>query len=164
MAMELRSASFEDVSLGMGGTSTDDRQVMSVLFDDLKTESAPADVDAAPQVRRAEGEVTCSGRGWVSVQVRGTTAMVGGHGYAHALGWANGRRLRAAAHVPGESNEPFVSAVVAPVGNDGRLRLSLLLLAQRDLEVPRSAAACWVDSIDIAVLPDPHAQTRRAPK
>ena len=161
MTMELRSASFEDVSLGMNGTSTDDRQVMSVLFDDLKAQSTRTDVDAAPQVRRAEGEVMCSGSGWASVQVRGTTAMVGGHGYAHALGWANGRRL-CAAHASGEPDEPFIAAVVAPVGNDGRLRLSLLLLAQRDLEFPDSAAACWVDSIDIAVLPGPRGQARRA--
>lgn len=163
MTMELHSASFEDVSLGMHGTSTDDRQVMSVLFDDLKAESTRTDVDSAPQVRRAEAKVMCSGRGWVSVQVRGTTAKVGGHGYAHALGWANGRRLRAA-HASGETDEPFIAAVVAPVGGDGRLRLSLLLLAQRDLEIPDSAAACWVDSIDIAVLPDPRGRTKRAPR
>lgn len=163
MTMELRSASFEDVSLGMSGTSTDDHQVMSVLFDDLKADSAPTDEDSTPQVRRAEGEVMCSGSGWVSVQVRGTTAMVGGHGYAHALGWANGRRLRAA-HAPGEPDEPSVSAVVAPVDSEGRLRLSLLLLAQRDLEVPGSAAACWIDSIDIAVLPDSRTPAKRASK
>lgn len=163
MTMGLLSASFEDVSLGMGGTSTDDRQVMSLLFDDLKAESATADVDSAPQVRRAEGEVVCSGGGWVTVQVRGATAMVGGHGYSHVMGWANGRSLRAA-HASGEPDEPFIAAAVAPIGSDGQLRLSLLLLAQRDLQVPASAAACWVDSIDFAVLPDPRGRAKRAPK
>ena len=97
----------------------------------------------------------CAGSGWVSVQVRGASVLVGGHGYVHAMGWANGRHLRAASDVPGE---PFATAVTAPVGADGALRLSLLLLAQRDLAEAGAAAACWVDSIDIMVVPDPRAR------
>lgn len=155
MTLQLSTASFEDAGLGAHSTRTDDGQVLSVLFDQLQIDSAQADVDAVPQVRRAEGVVHCEGSGWVSVQVRGATAAAGGHGYAHVTGWANGRRLLPAAHAP---DEPFVTAVAAPVGRDGRLRLSLLLLAQRDLGSTDSAAACWVDSIDITVLPD--AQSR----
>lgn len=155
MAFQLLSVSFEDTSLGMNGTRTEDGQVLSVLFDSLTSESQADDTDAAPQVRRAEGLVRCEGGGWVSVQVRGATAVVGDHGYAHVVGWANGRRLRAASDVPGE---PFATAVTAPVGADGALRLSLLLLAQRDLAEADSAAACWVDSIDIEVTPGPRAR------
>lgn len=151
MKLKLSSASFQDAALGAHCTRTDDGQVLSVLFDRLQIESAAADVDAVPQVLRAEGEVQCEGSGWVSVQVRGATTAAGGHGYAHATGWANGRRLQPATHAP---DEPFVTAVAAPVGRDGRLRLSLLLLAQRDLESTGSAAVCWVDSIDITVVPD----------
>ena len=157
MALRLSSASFEDATLGMQGSRTDDGQALSVLFDRLQVESATADTDTSPQVQRAEGVVQCEGSGWVSVQVRGATAVAGSHGYAHALGWANGRRLRAPASVP---DEPFVNAVVAPVSDGGQLRLSLLLLAQRDLLSPRSAAACWIDSIDIAVVPEPRAWPR----
>ena len=152
MALRLSSASFEDTNLGMQGTRTDDGQVLSVLFYGLQVESAAADIDAAPQVQRTEGTVLCEGSGWVSVQLRGATAVAGSHGYAHVLGWANGRRLRAAAGAP---DEPFVTSAVAPVDGDGRLRLSLLLLAQRDLLHPHSAAACWVDSIDITEIPQP---------
>lgn len=155
MVLQLLSVSFEDTSLGMNGTRTEDGQVLSVLFDHLASESQADDTDAVPQVRRAEGVVRCSGSGWVSVQLRGATAVVGDHGYAYAVGWANGRRLRAAGEVPGE---PFATAVTAPVGADGALRLSLLLLAQRDLAVAASAAACWVDNIDIAVAPGTRAR------
>ena len=80
MAFQLLSVSFEDTSLGMNGTRTEDGQVLSVLFDSLTSESQADDTDAAPQVRRAEGLVRCEGGGWVSVQVRGTTAVVGGKG------------------------------------------------------------------------------------
>ena len=155
MVLQLLSVSFEDTSLGMNGTRTEDGQVLSVLFDRLAAESQAHDTDAAPQVGRAEGVVRCEGSGWVSVLVRGATFVVGEHGYAHAVGWANGRRLRATSDVPGE---PFAAAVTAPVGADGALRLSLLLLAQRDLAVAGAAAACWVDSIDIVVVPRPRAR------
>lgn len=159
MALTLLSAVFDDTRLGMHGTRTVDGQVLSVLFDDLQVDSSESDVDAAPQVCRAEGVLQCEGTGWVAVQVRGAALSVGTHGFAHALGWANGRRLRAAPLAPGE---PFAASVTAPVGSDGRLRLSLLLLAQRDLGLPDSAAACWVDSIDITVVPDPQAHGQQA--
>jgi hypothetical protein len=141
----------------MNGTRTDDGQLMSLLFDSLHVESAAADLDIAPQVKRAEGLVQCEGQGWVSVQLRGAMLATGGHGYAHAMAWANRRRLRVAGGAP---NEPFSASVAAPVGSDGRLRLSLLLLAQRDLGSEASAAACWLDSLDIAVLPAAEARGR----
>ena len=150
MALQIMSVMFDDASLGMRGTRTDDGQVLSVLFDNLMAESQPADSDAAPQVRRAEGLVRCNGTGWLSVHVRGAVMVTGAHGYAHALGWANGRRLRLA---PQGLDEPMTASISAPVGADGQLRLSLLLLAQRDLHEQASAAVCWLDSIDIAVLP-----------
>lgn len=159
MGFKISSASFEDKSLGLRGSHTGDGQVLSLLFDDLSVRSGADDIDAAPQVRRAEGLVQCTGAGWVSVQLRGATAQAGDHGYAHATGWANGRRLRAA---EGPVDEPFTTAVLAPVGKDGKLRLSVLLLAQRDLLVAQSGAGCWVDSIDIAVTPGPRAQRRAA--
>lgn len=159
MPLSLLSASFGDASPGFRSTRTEDGQVLSVLFDRLQIESARHDTDAAPQALRAEGVVQCRGSGWVVVEVRGATAAAGGHAYAHATGWANGRRLAPAPHAV---DEPFVTSVTAPVASGGSLRLSLLLLAQRDLDSANSAAACWVDSIDITVLPEPkaHAPSR----
>ncbi|OYV02365.1 MAG: hypothetical protein CFE45_00645 [Burkholderiales bacterium PBB5] len=123
MTFQMQSVSFEDTSLGMSGTRTEDGQALSVLFDHLHAESQADDTDAAPQVRRAEGVVNCDGSG--------------------------------------AFDEPFSASVTAPVGPDGLLRLSLLLLAQRDLVEVGSGAACWVDSIDIAVTPDPRARRAR---
>ena len=156
MSLRLSSASFDDASLGARSTHTDDGQVLSILFDSLHAESAAADTDAVPQTRRAEGVVTGIGSGWVSVQVSGTMLADGAHGYAHVLGWANGRRLRASATATeAGADEPFVATVSAPIGADGQLRLSLLLLAQRDLGGDGTAAACWIDSVDIEVVAAP---------
>lgn len=150
MSLKLNAATFEDASLAVRGTCTEDRTVFSLLFDNLVAQSQTDDNDAAPATQRAEGVVRCEGSGWVSVLVRGAVAVAGEHGYAHAFGWVNGRRIRA---TPREPDEPFSAAVAAPVGADGQLRISLLLLAQRDLASSSSAALCAVDSIDISVLP-----------
>ena len=150
MALILLSASFDDTSLGVHGTRTDDGQILSVLFDFLGVESAAADIDALPQTVHVNGTVRCEGQGWVTVHARGAVVVAGEHGYAHAMGWANGRRLRLKARSTGE---PISASVTAPVGADGLLRLSLLLLAQRDLTLPDSAAALWLDSLDIEVVP-----------
>jgi len=149
MTLQLLAATFEDNSLGMNGSRTDDGSVLSLLFDRLMVESAAADAGPKAEVRRAEGVVQCAGSGWVSVQLRGATALAGDHGFAHAMGWANGRRLRASGASEGD---PFSISVAAPVAEDGVLRLSLLLLAQRGLADATSAAVCWIDSIDIIVL------------
>jgi len=150
MALTLLSASFEDEQLGVHGTRTDDGQVVSVLFDYLSVESSASDGDAIAQTVRANGTVRCEGTGWVTVHARGAALVAGEQGYAHAMGWANGRRLRLPAPATGE---PISASVTAPVGADGLLRLSLLLLAQRDLTAPNSAAALWLDSLDIEVVP-----------
>lgn len=150
MALQMLSASFGDASPGpYSSTATEDRRVLSLLFDELVVKSERTDTDAAPQVRRVEGVIQCAGTGWISVQVRGAALVAGLHGFAHVAGWINGRRLRVQAQGP---DEPFCSATAAPVGADGQLRISLLMLAQRDLASADSAAQCWVDSIDLAVM------------
>ena len=148
MSLKLNTAIFEDASLGVQGTRTEDGTQFSLLFDHLQAESQVSDTDFTPSIRRAEGVIHCDGSGWVSVLVRGSTIVVGEHGYAHAMGWVNGRRLRMAPHGP---DEPFSAAVAAPVDASGQLRISLLLLAQRDLGSNGSGALCVVDSIDISV-------------
>ena len=149
MTFQLLSADFDDASLGVHSTRTDDGQVLSVLFDHLEVESQAEDDDAAPQVRRAEGTVQCQGAGWVSLEVRGNVTVVGSHGFAHVLGWVNGLRLRSSTL---GLDEPFSATVSAPVGANGRLRISLLLLAQRDLTAPATGAQSVVHSIDIRVI------------
>jgi hypothetical protein len=149
MSLKLDAATFEDASLGVRGTRTEDRLVFSLLFDNLVAQSQADDKDAAPATRRAEGVVRCEGTGWVTVLVRGSVVVAGEHGYAHAFGWVNGRRLRA---TPGGPDEPFSASVTAQVGADGQLRISLLLLAQRDLGSSNSGALCAIDSVDISVL------------
>ena len=57
MTFQLLSADFDDASLGVHSTRTDDGQVLSVLFEHLEVESQAEDDDAAPQVRRAECSV-----------------------------------------------------------------------------------------------------------
>lgn len=149
MSLKLHTAIFEDAALGVRGTRTDDGTQFSLLFDSLLADSQVSDTDFTPAVRRAEGVIQCDGSGWVSVLVRGRTIVVGEHGYAHVTGWVNGRRLRPA---PSGPDEPFSAATAAPVGPSGHLRISLLLLAQRDLAASDSGALCVVDSMDISVL------------
>jgi hypothetical protein len=150
MTLKLMSSAFEDTSLGVTGTRTDSGNALSVLFDNLQADSQATDLDDAPQLRRAEGTVQCEGQGWVDVLVRGQAWMAGEHDQAQVMGWVNGRRLRATASGHGE---PFSASVSARVGAAGRLRMSLLLLAQRDLHNAGSGALCAVDSIDITVRP-----------
>ena len=152
MDLMLDRVEFDGDSAGARFTRTEDGGVLAILFDRLVVQSDAADVDAAPQTARLEAQVVGKGSGWVSVMVRGMVISSDPHGYAHVAGWANGRRMRAASPAV---DEPFAAAVAAPVGADGRLRLSLLLLAQRDLGVANSAAQCAVDSIDIEVIDSP---------
>jgi hypothetical protein len=152
MSIRFLDAQFDDASLGVHSSRTDDGQVLSILFDRLQSQSTPQDNDAAPELGRAEGTCRYEGSGWISVQVRGSTATTGPHGYAHAFGWVNGRRLQLA---PSSSDNQIHASVVLPVDSGAPLRLSLLLLAQRDLAEVGSTAACWVDSIDIQVVPAP---------
>lgn len=149
MGLILESASFDNVDLGMSGTRTEDGQVLSMLFTGLSAASQPSDPDAAPQAMQANGLVRCRGMGWVSVQVRGGSHLSGPRGVAQVMVWANGRRI---ALLPESPQEPMAGATAARVNADGELRLSLTLLAQRDLLEPGSGAMCWVDSIDVQVL------------
>lgn len=148
MGLSLIEAAFDARAGAWRAAHTDNRQVLSILFDELSVHSGETDQDAAPQVLSFDGRIRCEGAGWVAVQVRGDAMSSSLHGWAHAKAWANGRALRAESPHAGE---PWCASVVAPV-RDGTLRVSLLLLAQRDLKDPTSAAACWLDSIDLTVI------------
>lgn len=146
MSLQLQSARFATAAFSQ--TRTDSGNALSVLFDHLAVVSGRDDDDAPPQALRLDGEIHCSGAGWVSIQVRGQSLSSGPHGYAHLSAWANGRRLHAA---PAGAEEPFSVSIAVPV-KDEILRLSFLLLAQRDLTASNSAAECAVDSIDLLVI------------
>ncbi|MFG6457039.1 hypothetical protein [Roseateles sp. BYS96W] len=148
MSLQLRSVSFETDASIAHVAQTDSGNALSVLFDNLVVRSGAADKDAQPQALRLDGEVQCTGRGWVTIQVRGQGLSTDRHGYAHLSAWANGRRLHAAA---AGLDEPFSASVAVPVDAE-RIQLSLLLLAQRDLNAANSAAECAVDSIDLLVI------------
>lgn len=148
MPLQLLSAEFDDARLGVSSTRTEDGQVLSVLFENLAIESQPDDQTQQPEVRRAEGTVQVAGTGWVTLQVRGTGVHTGDHGLAHGLLWANGRKLRLS---PLGADTQYAAACAVPLRNGEPLRLSLLLLAQRDLQQAGSGAGFWVDSIDFAV-------------
>ena len=48
MSLKLDAATFEDTSLGVRGTRTEDRMVFSLLFDNLVAQSQADDKDVAP--------------------------------------------------------------------------------------------------------------------
>ena len=158
MTLTIHSAMFEDVSLGAHAARSADGQAFSIRFDALAAHSGGA-LDGASMVR-GEGTIQCRGCGWVALSVRGALAAAGSHAFAHLLGRVNGRPFEAAC---AGADEPFDTSVVAAVDGSGRVRVSLLLIAQADPAPDRpateTAADCRVDTIDVVVL-EPHATAR----
>jgi hypothetical protein len=151
MTLTINSAMFEDSSLGAHAARTDDGQAFSIRFDALAARSRG--VLNGASTARGEGTIQCRGDGWVALSVRGALAASGSHAFAHLLGRVNGRRFEAAC---AGADEPFDTSVVAEVDRSGRLRVSLLLIAQGDPAQRHAAADCRVDAIDVVVL-EPHA-------
>lgn len=147
MSLQLQSASFEADSSGFHVSRTDSGNALSVLFDHVVVKSGPQDADPRPQVIRLDGGITYQGHGWVHVDLRGYALSTHPQGYAHISAWIDGRRMMAA---PAGPDEPVSASLSAPV-NGGTLRVSVLLLAQRDLAAGTSTAACGLDSLDFIV-------------
>jgi hypothetical protein len=147
MTLTINSATFEDCSLGAHAARATDGRAFSIMFDALGAHSEGASDGA--RMARGEGYVQCRGRGWVSLSVRGALAAVGSHAFAHLLGRVNGRRFEAGCS---GAEEPFDTSVVAAVDDSGRLRVSLLLIAQGDPAQGQPAAACRVEAIDLVVV------------
>ena len=145
--LTINSATFEDASLGAHASRTTDGRAFSILFDALGAHSHGAAQGA--RVARGEGTIQCHGRGWVALSVRGCLAASGSHAFAHLLGRVNGRRFEAGCS---GAEEPFDTSIVAAVDDSGRLRVSLLLIAQGDPAQGRPAAGCRVDAIDLVVV------------
>jgi hypothetical protein len=147
MTLTISSATFEDCSLGAHAARATDGRAFSIMFDALRVHSEGA--SDGTRMARGEGYVQCRGRGWVSLSVRGALAAVGSHAFAHLLGRVNGRRFEAACS---GAEEPFDTSVVAAVDDSGRLRVSLLLIAQGDPAQGQPAAACRVEAIELVVV------------
>jgi hypothetical protein len=145
--LTIDSATFEDSSLGAHASRTTDGRTFSILFDALGAHSRGAAEGAC--VARGEGYIQCRGRGWVALSVRGALAAGGSHAFAHLLGRVNGRRFEAGCS---GAEEPFDTSIVAAVDDAGRLRVSLLLIAQGDPAQGQPAAGCRVDAIDLVVV------------
>jgi hypothetical protein len=147
VALTINAAMFEDCTLGLHAARTSDGQAFSILFDALGAQSGGAQHGA--RVARGEGYIQCRGRGWVAVSVRGALVAGGRHAFAHLLGRANGRRFEASCS---GVDEPFDTRIVTAVDDEGRVRVSLLLIAQGDPMEDEDGAACWVDAIDVVVV------------
>lgn len=145
--LTIDSATFEDSSLGAHASRTTDGRTFSILFDALGAHSHGAAEGAC--VARGEGYIQCRGRGWVALSVRGALAAGGSHAFAHLLGRVNGRRFEAGCS---GAEEPFDTSIVAAVDDAGRLRVSLLLIAQGDPAQGQPGAGCRVDAIDLVVV------------
>ncbi len=152
MQLELHSVAFDDAGIGVNGARAQDGQGISIFFEHLCVESCSGGQGMQPSWRCAEGEVRCSGTGWAKVQVRGRVQVRGNYGYAQILGWLNGQRLRCMAPA---GARPYSGSAVVPVGPDGRLRLTIFMLAQRDFSDPCGFSQCEVDSLAIRVVPTP---------
>ncbi len=154
MQLELHSVSFDDSGIGVNGARAQDGQGLSIFFEHLCVDSHAGPQGTRPSWRCAEGEVQCSGTGWAKVQVRGRVNVSGAHGFAQILGWLNGQRLRSVAP---SAASPYCASAVVPVGPDGKLRLTIFMLAQHDFENACAISQCEVESLAIRVVPAPPA-------
>ncbi len=152
MQLELHSVAFDDAAIGVNGARAKDGQGISIFFEHLGVESQAGLRGTQPSWRCAEGEVRCSGTGWAKVNVRGRIKLRGNYGFAHILSWLNGQRLRC--HGP-QAARAYSAGAVVPVGPDGRLRLTIFMLAQHDYADNSAISQCDVESLVIRVVPAP---------
>lgn len=134
-------------------TQTEDGRVISVLFDDLKADSSIRDSTPSVEskVMNFVVPLTEGIQKSVRVQARGFRAVAGQHSWAHALVWINGQRMRIPSSQPNQ-DESWYAASLVNVQGKTELRVSVTLLAQRDMSELNSAAQCVLDSIDFEVI------------
>jgi hypothetical protein len=138
---------------GLSSTRTSDGSVVSIVFDKFKANSDTNDKTQSAEATILNFEVPVSpgGSGLVRVEARGFMATIGAHSWVHAVMWVNGKRM-----VPisnnGETSENFYAALCVDAAGQTALRVSLTLLAQRDVALPRSSAQVVLDVLDFSVL------------
>lgn len=142
-----------------GSALTGDGSVLSIIFDKFKADSNPNDkaLAAEANVLNFEVPITPAGSGLVRVEARGFMATSGAHSWVHAVIWVNGQRV-----VPisnhGEINENFYAALCVDATGQTKLRVSVTLLAQRDLALLGSDAQVVLDTLDFSALASPQAR------
>jgi hypothetical protein len=141
---------------GVSSTRTDDGSVLAVLFDHFKADSSPGDQtqSAEASVLNFEVPLAASNRGLVRLEARGFMATIGPHSWVHALVWVNGQRMVPISNA-GEVSENFYAALCVDATGQSALRVSVTLLAQRDLSVPGSSAQVVLDVLDFSALSSP---------
>lgn len=136
-----------------GNAYTNDGSVLSIIFDACKVESNPSDQTQAAEVKvlNFEVPVAAGSNAIVRIEARGFMAAQGPHSWVHGMLWVNGKRM-----VPiqndGCVNQNFYAALSVKSQGVTALRVSITLLAQRDLAVVQSDAQLVLDTLDFSVL------------
>ena len=144
---------------GVSTTKTDDGSVISVVFDAMRADSQPSDQtqSAEATILNFEVPLVANSQSLVRIEARGFLATVGAHSWVHAVMWVNGRRM-----VPisnnGEISENFYAALCVDTAGQSALRVSLTLLAQRDLSLQESSSQIALDTLDFSLLAIPPPQ------
>lgn len=137
-------------------TRTSDGSILGIIFDKFKADSSPSDQtqSAEATVLNFEVPITPAGSGLVRIEARGFMATSGAHSWVQAVIWVNGQRM-----VPisnnGEKNENFYAALCVNATGQTKLRVSVTLLAQRDLALLGSDAQVVLDTLDFSALASP---------
>lgn len=139
--------------LSTSATFTDDKRICSILLTGARVESLPSDSNPAPDGKVFEIEVgfTTEKKAKVKVEARGARLLAGVHSWAHALIWANGQRLPLAPENADPLDSTFYTAAISTAQPGEPLRISVSLIAQRDLGEAASQASFELDSLDITV-------------
>ena len=144
---------------GVSSTRTDDGVAMSIIFDNFKVQSNPTDQtqSAESAVLNFEVPLAADSTGMVRVEARGFMATSGAHSWVHAVTWINGQRMEPISN-SGESNENFYAALCVDATGQTQLRVSVTLLAQRDLALLGSESQVMLDTLDFTALSSPQAR------
>jgi hypothetical protein len=144
---------------GFSSTRTSDGSVVSIVFDKFKANSDANDKtqSAEATILNFEVPVSPAGSGLVRVEARGFMATIGAHSWVHAVMWVNGQRMEPISNA-GEVGENFYAALCVDATGQSALRVSVTLLAQRDLAVQGSSAQVALDVLDFSALLRPQAR------
>jgi hypothetical protein len=141
---------------GLSSTRTFDGSVVSIVFDIFKADSNTNDKtqSAEATILNFEVPVCPAGSGLVRVEARGFMATIGAHSWVQAVMWVNGQRMVPISN-SGETNEKFYAALCVDATGQTKLRVSVTLLAQRDLALLGSDAQLVLDTLDFSALASP---------
>lgn len=134
-------------------TYTNDGSVLSIIFNACKVESNPSDQTQAAEVKvlNFDVPVVASSNSLVRIEARGFMATEGPHSWVHGMIWVNGKRMMPIQNEK-DVNQNFYTALTVKTQGVTALRVSITLLAQRDLAITQSDAQIVLDTLDFSVL------------